>query len=145
MLEERHLRQFALRLRGVLGGTSRRGGIGRHDGEVGAAGGGSISALVSGSVGGLVSGSVMGSARVSTTGSVLDTVSASGNCVEESCLISSTRTSRSMVFLKSSVAFLNSPNALPRARPIAGSFFGPKTIKATMKMRIISGKPSEPN
>ena len=61
------------------------------------------------------------------------------------CLNSSTRTSRSMVFLKSSVAFLNSPRALPRVRPISGRRRGPKTMSATTKMSRSSGKPRVPN
>ena len=40
---------------------------------------------------------------------------------------------------------MNSARPLPRDFPSSGSFFGPKTSSATMKIRINSGIPMEPN
>ncbi len=39
------------------------------------------------------------------------------------------------------VDFLNSRNVCPNALPISGNFFGPKIIKARIKMRIKPGTP----
>ena len=51
----------------------------------------------------------------------------------------------SIVFFSSSDALLNSASPFPRDLPISGSFFGPKTRRATTKIRINSGIPMEPN
>src|SRR5207247_2270340 len=59
-----------------------------------------------------------------TSGSVLDTVSTGVITGGEICRNSSSRTSRSTVFFRSSVAFLNSASVFPRVRPISGSRFG---------------------
>jgi hypothetical protein len=40
---------------------------------------------------------------------------------------------------------LNSPMALPIDRPMSGSRFGPKMIRATTKIMRSSGNPSEPS
>src|SRR5260370_19767826 len=119
MLEERHLRKLALFFRRSESLSERIGHAG-------------LTASVC-------------STGMAFTGSSLDTTSAAGVMFVESCLSSSTCTSRSMVFFSSSVAFLNSPRAFPRVRPISGRRFGPNTSRATMKMTINSGMPSEPN
>ena len=53
--------------------------------------------------------------------------------------------SLSIVFFRSSEAFLNSARPLPSDLPISGSFLGPKTRRATTKIRINSGIPMEPS
>ena len=55
---------------------------------------------------------------------------------------SSARISSSRVLRSSFEARLNSLRLLPSDRPSSGSLRGPKTIRATTKMIIISGKPS---
>ena len=65
-------------------------------------------------------------------GSALDTVVSGGgiNVTFLRSFSSSTWTSRSMVFFSSSLAFLNSPSALPSVLLISGSFrFGYKPLK----------------
>src|SRR2546425_8097079 len=54
------------------------------------------------------------------------------------------RTSCSIVDLSSLEALRNSASPFPRDLPSSGSFFGPKTIKATTKMMINSGTPMDP-
>src|SRR5262249_86294 len=53
-------------------------------------------------------------------------------------------TCSSQLDLSSSVAFLNSRIPLPRDFPSSGSFFGPKTKRATTKIISISEKPRLP-
>src|SRR5262249_34966996 len=51
----------------------------------------------------------------------------------------------SIVLFRSSEARLNSASPLPIDFPISGSFLGPKTRSATMKIKINSGIPMGPN
>src|SRR5262249_503820 len=57
----------------------------------------------------------------------------------------SASTSSSMVRLKSLEALRNSASILPTLLPISGSRRGPNTMRATTRMRNISGPPSVPN
>jgi hypothetical protein len=91
-----------------------------------------------------------GAGSGASTGSLLDTASygvtndSSDGGVTD-FFSSSSRTSRSIVLLRSSVALRNSPMAFPSVRPISGSFRGPNTIRIKAKMSRSSGTPSGPN
>src|SRR5690348_2517286 len=58
---------------------------------------------------------------------------------------SSSRISSSSVFRSSFEARLNSARLFPSERPSSGSLRGPKMIKASTKMMISSGTPTEPS
>src|SRR2546422_11494066 len=59
-------------------------------------------------------------------------------------LFRSSRTSSSQVCFNSFEAFLNSASPLPNDLPSSGSLRGPKTMRAMIKITIISCIPREP-
>src|SRR5207245_7470142 len=136
--------------RGARGRTSGRDGAAASPGAgsyFGSIGGGSASSrLTAAGVGCSTCGAsvVAGGASVAVGGAAVAVGLGAARAVSSSRERSAS-TSSSIVRLKSLEALRNSASILPTLLPISGSRRGPNTMRATTRMRKISGPPSVPN